>query len=209
MLLLLIGAVLFVIFPLAWIFQKVERGLGQDAAQATLSFGCLLSLCIMFLGAIVGQYVDKAIRDQDDEQVRPPGMWLKKSVAFFKPARHEKIFREDPPQSEDHTIIPPGDIPQIPERPPRRGRKPSFPLERWLPVAIKWESRDPIWDAFTLGELISEHIGTNSDGSPIISEQAYYSTWRNRALDELKRRAEEKKRTEKMNKTGGRSDSSP
>jgi len=38
---------------------------------------------------------------------------------------------------------------------------------------------------FTLGELISEHLGTNSDGSPVVSEQTYYSTWRERALQEF------------------------
>ena len=77
--------------------------------------------------------------------------------------------------------------------PTRRGRKPTFPLKRWLPIAVQWENRDPIRDAFTLGELISEHLGTNSDGSPIVSEQTYYSTWRPRAIAELRRLAKSKK----------------
>ncbi len=77
--------------------------------------------------------------------------------------------------------------------PTRRGRKPTFPLERWLPIAAQWENRDPIRDAFTLGELISEHLGTNLDGSPIVSEQTYYSVWRQRAIDEIRRRAKTKK----------------
>lgn len=77
--------------------------------------------------------------------------------------------------------------------PARRGRKPTFPLERWIPIAMKWENRDPIRDAFTLGELIAEHLGTNSDGSPIVSEQTYYSVWRQRAMDEIRRRAKAKK----------------
>lgn len=77
--------------------------------------------------------------------------------------------------------------------PARRGRKPTFPLERWLPIAMKWENRDPMRDVFTLGELIAEHLGTNSDGSPIVSEQTYYSVWRQRAIDEIRRRAKAKK----------------
>ena len=77
--------------------------------------------------------------------------------------------------------------------PARRGRKPTFPLERWLPITMKWENRDPIRDAFTLGELIAEHLGTNSDGSPIVSEQTYYSVWRQRAMDEIRCRAKAKK----------------
>ena len=76
--------------------------------------------------------------------------------------------------------------------PTRRGRKPTFTLERWVPIALKWENRDPMRDAFTLGELISEHLGTNSDGSPIVSEQTYYSVWRKRAIDEIRRRAKSK-----------------
>jgi hypothetical protein len=76
--------------------------------------------------------------------------------------------------------------------PTRRGRKPTFPLERWIPIALKWENRDPIRDAFTLGELIAEHLGTNSDGSPIVSEQTYYSVWRQRAINEIRQRAKSK-----------------
>jgi hypothetical protein len=55
------------------------------------------------------------------------------------------------------------------------------------------ETRDPIRDAFTLGELISQFLGTNEDGSPIMSEQSYYKTWRPRALAELERRVQAKK----------------
>ena len=80
-------------------------------------------------------------------------------------------------------------------RPKRRGRKPTFPLEAWLPIAAKWENRDPIRDAFTLEDLIRESLGENSDGSPIVSAQAYYSTWRERAIEELKRQAKAKQAT--------------
>jgi hypothetical protein len=78
-------------------------------------------------------------------------------------------------------------------RPKRRGRKPVFPLEAWLPIAAKWENRDPICDAFTLEDLIRERLGKNSDGSPIVSAQSYYSTWRGRAMKELARRDKAKK----------------
>ena len=87
-------------------------------------------------------------------------------------------------------IIEPFDLFNMPAR---RGRKPTFPLERWIPIAMKWENRDPIRDAFTLGELIADLLGTNSDGSPIVSEQTYYSIWRQRAMDEIRRRAKAKK----------------
>ena len=87
-------------------------------------------------------------------------------------------------------IIEPFDLFNMPAR---RGRKPTFPLERWIPIAMKWENRDPIRDAFTLGELIAELLGTNSDGSPIVSEQTYYSVWRQRAMDEIRRRAKAKR----------------
>ena len=75
----------------------------------------------------------------------------------------------------------------------KRGRRPDFTLERWLPITVKWETRDPIRDAFTLSELIIQFLGKNDDGSPIISEQSYYKTWRPRALAELERRAQAKK----------------
>lgn len=100
---------------------------------------------------------------------------------------------EDPTPESAKTIPPPEPCIIEPfvlmDLPTRRGQKPTFPLERWLPIAAKWENRYPIRDAFTLGELISEHLGTNSDGSPIVSEQTYYSIWRPRAIEELRRRA--------------------
>lgn len=67
-----------------------------------------------------------------------------------------------------------------------------FPLEAWLPIAAIWENRDPIRDAFTLDDLIKEHLGENPNGSPIISKQVYYSTWRDLALEELDRRRKAK-----------------
>jgi len=84
-------------------------------------------------------------------------------------------------------------------RPKRRGRKPTFPLEAWLPIAAKWENRDPIRDAFTLEDLIRESLGENSDGSPVVSAQSYYSTWRERAMEELQRRAEAKQASNRSN----------
>jgi hypothetical protein len=77
--------------------------------------------------------------------------------------------------------------------PTRRGRKPVFTLDRWLPIAAQWENRDPIRDGFTLADLIAMHLGTHADGSPIVSEQTYYNTWRPRAIAELRRRAQSKK----------------
>ncbi len=56
-------------------------------------------------------------------------------------------------------------------------------------------------DAFTLPELISEFLGTNEDGSPVMSEQSYYKTWRPRALAELERRAKVKKGASKKSKS--------
>ena len=92
----------------------------------------------------------------------------------------------DPPMMEPLNLM---NIPTT----PRRGRKPTFTVDRWVPIAMKWENRDPIRDSFTLGELISEHLGRNGDGSPIISEQTYYSVWKDRALEEIQRIEAQKK----------------
>ncbi len=186
----LIGAILVVLLSVNWAYHKIQNGVGEEVAQVTVSLQVVAVLVLIMIGLGLAILVDWAIKHQRFIFRTPQ----EGSCAEFI----VRIWGYDV-QCQEETNLPPIPAPDLsihteaypvpPDKPKRRGRKPTFPLERWLPITAKWENRDPILDAFTLGELIIEHLGTNPDGTPIVSEQTYYTTWRPRAIKELQRRA--------------------
>ena len=189
----LTGAAVVVTLPVAWAYEKINLGVGMEAAQVTVAFQVFVVLVLTAVGMGLGYLMDWAIRRRKAVFRLPQeGSCAEALVRLWG---YEMICREEV----EYTMIPEinlfptfDEVIDMINRPKRRGRKPTFPLEAWLPIAAKWENRDPVRDAFTLEELIRESLGENSDGSPIVSAQSYYSTWRQRALDEFKRQAEAK-----------------
>lgn len=165
-------------------FRKFEAGLGVRVAEVVISYHIIILMMLVFVGMGLGLGVDCLIRHKKYIfRIPKKGSWAEVIMTIWGYPLNE----QDHDSQEGVSLALPA--PAIPEMPIRRGRKPTFPLERWIPIALKWENRDPIRDAFTLGELIAEHLGTNPDGSPIVSEQTYYSLWRQRAIDEIRKRA--------------------
>ncbi len=171
----------------SWFYENFKQGLGGPLAQVAIAYHAVLLLGMVLLGLAVGYGVEWLILNRKFifRNSRPDSLaeWLT-TLWGIEPS---------PPAIEPEGATQPGteDL-QYLNLPTRRGRKPTFTLERWLPIAAKWENRDPMRDAFTLAELIADHLGTNPDGSPIVSEQTYYSLWRPRAIEELKRRSKNK-----------------
>jgi len=194
LLVLLMIAIVVVFLEVTWSFQIFESEWGTRLAQAVIAYHIVLLLGMGAVGIGLGHWVDRMIR-QKRSIFRSPqkGSWTE---AFMNLWGYELKSKEETAPGID-TIPTPASGTIEPfvllDLPTRRGRKPTFTLERWLPIALKWENRDPVRDAFTLAELISEHLGTNSDGSPIVSEQTYYSVWRKRAMDEIRKRAKSRK----------------
>jgi len=183
-----------VFLNVTWSYHIFESELGTRLAQAAIAYHIVLLLGMSSVGIGLGHWVDRMIR-QKLSVFRSPqkGSWTE---AFMNLWGYELKSKEETAPEIDTIPIPEPSMIEpfvLLDLPTRRGRKPTFTLERWLPIALKWENRDPVRDAFTLGKLISEHLGTNSDGSPIVSEQTYYSVWRKRAIDEIRRRAKSRK----------------
>ena len=187
-------AIVMVFLEVAWSYHTFESELGTRLAQAAIAYHIVLLLGMGTVGIGLGYWVDRMICQRISIFRSPQkGSWTE---AFMNLWGHElKIKEETAPGIDTMSTPEPSMIEPfvLLDLPTRRGRKPTFTLERWVPIALKWENRDPMRDAFTLGELISEHLGTNSDGSPIVSEQTYYSVWRKRAIDEIRRRAKSRK----------------
>jgi hypothetical protein len=182
-----------VFWQVARAYENIQTGMGLEVAETSLSDHIMIVLGLTAVGFSIGYQVDWSIRHETSifHSVHE-GSWTEMIVHLWG---YELNYCTEPKNQTGTEVpfIPQLDSFELIDRPRRRGRKPTFPLERWLPIAVQWENRDPIRDAFTLGELISEHLGTNSDGSPVVSEQTYYSTWRERALQELQRRAQSRK----------------
>ena len=189
----LTGIAVVVTLPVFWAYEKVNLGVGTEAAQVTIAFQVFVLLVMTAVGVGLGYLVDWAIRQRRSIFRLPPEGGC--AEALVRLWGYEMTCEEEV----EYNIIPEinlfptfDEVLNMVNRPKRRGRKPTFPLEAWLPIAAKWENRDPIRDAFTLEDLIRESLGENPDGSPVVSAQSYYSTWRDRAMEELQRRAEAK-----------------
>lgn len=184
-------ALIGILLHLTWSYDNLETGLGTAVAKVAIMYHVVLLMILVTVGVGLGLWIDRMIRLRSSIFHDPPkGSWTEAFMNLWGYELKEKDANQNPTIPPEPQMIEPFDLFTMPAR---RGRKPTFPLERWLPIAMKWENRDPMRDAFTLGELIAEHLGTNSDGSPIVSEQTYYSVWRQRAIDEIRRRAKAKK----------------
>ncbi len=184
-------ALIGILLHLIWSYDNLETGLGTAMAQVAIMYHVVLLMILVAVGVGLGLWIDRMIRLRSSIFHDPPkGSWTEAFMNLWGYELKEEDANQNPTTPPEPQMIESFDLFNMPTR---RGRKPTFPLERWIPIAMKWENRDPIRDAFTLGELIAEHLGTNSDGSPIVSEQTYYSVWRQRAIDEIRRRAKAKK----------------
>jgi len=189
----LVGTGVLVFWQVTWVYQNIQSDIGSKTAETSLADHIVILLALTAAGFALAYLMDWMIRHQKSIfHSLHEGSWTEMIVHLWG---YELNYLPEPKNQTgtEAPFIPPLDSFELIDRPRRRGRKPTFPLERWLPIALQWENRDPIRDAFTLGELISEHLGTNSDGSPVVSEQTYYSTWRERALQELQQRAQSRK----------------
>lgn len=205
---------LTVLVPLIWLFDKIQIHWGEDAAIVVLTLTFIVIIIIVAGGMAIGLGIDYAIRRRKFIFRSPkPGNWVERTIKIWghtvtdPPRKEEKCLlpcpaisrtcynQADHPETEEKAELPasgannskpiPGE--PIPERAKRRGRRPSFPLPRWMEVALVWELRDPIFDTFTLSGIISQKLGKAPNGEPIIGDGAYYATWRLPAIREINR----------------------
>lgn len=183
---------------LAWIYNKTQTGFGIEAAQVGLAGGVVVMLLVIMSGVRLASKIDRAIQKQQSIfGMTRRGKFARLLMRIWGYQTSAPGETSDPEPETNSGLEELGltydEAMDLINQTRKRGRRPDFTLERWLPITVKWETRDPVTDAFTLSELIIQFLGKNEDGSPIISEQSYYKTWRPRALAELERRAQAKK----------------
>ena len=194
---------------LAWVYNKIQMGFGTEVAQVGMATGVVVMLLILTSGIRVARKVDQAIQAQRSIfSVANRGrcarflirLWGYELTHLEEVEKVEEVDWEAGSGLDDLGLTY-TEAMDLVNQTRKRGRRPDFTVERWLPITVKWETRDTTRDAFTLPELISEFLGTNEDGSPAMSEQSYYKTWRPRALAELERRAKVKKAASNKSKS--------
>jgi hypothetical protein len=187
--LILIGIGFIVFLPTFWVHQGLKSGVGLHLAQISMSFAMVILLGLVLAGMGLGYLIDITIRRQGFfNQSLSRASWVSVLIKAwgFDLIDKESEFPSIPILVHSLEV---DDTLAILSKPRKRGRRPSYPIDRWKRVVLKWENRDTHRSMMTLTELLAEEFGTNADGSPKISEQTYYS-WRNKVFAEMKKEAE-------------------
>jgi hypothetical protein len=189
--LILFGVALIVYFPIAWVYQKMKLDMGVNVADIALAFAMVLCLGLVMTGMGLGYLIDMAIRRRRFIFLTPlSGSWVDTLIRIWG---FELIDGETeiPTISAPAHTIEADKVLEILNKPRRRGRKPTFSIDRWRRVVLKWENRDTLRDTMTLADLLAEEFGTHVDGSPRMTEQSYYD-WRDKVFSEIKNETEAK-----------------
>jgi hypothetical protein len=188
--LILVGVALIVFFPIAWVYQKIKLDMGVNVADIALTFAMVICLGLILTGMRMGYFIDMSIRKRSFIFLaQPTGGWVDTLIRIWgiEPIDGERVI----PPSAPAQILEGDKILAILNKPRQRGRKPTFSIDRWRRVVLKWENRDTLRDAMSLADRLSEEFGSNVDGSPKMSEQSYYY-WRDKVFTEIKNESEAK-----------------
>ncbi len=175
--------------PITWVYQKTKQALGVDFAQISLTFTTVILLGLVLTGMVLAYFIDNAIRKRRFI-FRSPRCWgwvepLIRVWGFELVDEHQESHVTS---KADNTLMP-DEVSTILNKPRRGGRRPTYSIDRWRRIVLKWENRDTLRDAMTLADLLAEEFGTHPDGSPRMTEQTYYC-WRDKVLDEIKNEVE-------------------
>ena len=186
-------ALILIAVPLLWLYNNLRESWGEPAAEALSTVTLIIAMGILVAGIILAYLVDRCIRHRRLIFADPkPGCWAERILQFWGYCIQHEAKEPEAPTNLVQEIVPldvtGGKIIHIPEKPMRLGRRPDFPVEDWIKVALRWELRDPQFDTFSLSDVICQELGTSIDGSPIMSEQSYYKRWRLKAVREINRR---------------------
>ncbi len=175
-----------IIYSVNWIYDKILDRLGLDIAEVVVAFLAVLIVILILLGFGAGLGADQIVRRHKVQTHR-----------IYRALRRSRVLRSlwqyiGPTAPKENAERPAIEVISIPERPPRRGRRPTYSLDRWVRVVHAWENRDPLRNTMTLAEFLAEEFGTYADGSPQMSENSYYE-WRKKVFLELHKQESGKK----------------
>lgn len=175
-----------VFYSVNWMYHRIHDRLGLEIAEVVVAFLMVLIVILILFGFGAGVGADQILR-----QRKIQALWIYRTLKRYRVIR--SLWRYIKPNERiGNSRLPAIETISIPERPPRRGRRPTHSLERWARVVQAWENRNTLCNTMTLSEFLAEEFGTYADGSPQMSENSYYE-WRKRVFKELRKQKPAKK----------------
>lgn len=187
-LLILCGGML--IASINWIFHKVHYSLGMELAEVTVAIISIFILILILVGLRTGLSMDRFLRRRRYEACR--------IYQTFRQVRYFLSWLGYEDLQTEHQAVTgvenqsPEEVLALIDRPIRRGRTPTYSLDRWTKVVLAWEGRDTWRNPITLSEFLAEEFGTYADGSPRISDSRFYEI-RKIILKDLRKKMDQKK----------------
>ena len=175
-----------VVYSVSWIYQTIESCLGLEIAEVVVAFLMILIVILILFGFWAGFGVDRILHRRKIQ-----ALWIYRSLARSRVMRSLWQYVEPNGQAESKELPVTNTI-SIPVHAPRRGRRPTHSLDRWIRVVQVWENRNLQQNTMTLSEYLAEQFGIYADGSPMMSENSYYE-WRKKVLTELRKQETKKK----------------
>jgi hypothetical protein len=178
------GTIIF--YCVSWIYHKIYNQFGIEIAEVVVAFLMVMVVILILFGFGAGLGADQIVRRRKIQ-----ALWIYRLLKRCKVMR--SLWRYIKPNGQmESARLPAVETISIPERPPRRGRRPTYSLDRWVRVVQAWENRDTQRNTMTLSEYLAEQFGTYADGSPQMSGNSYYE-WRKKVFMELRKQESRKK----------------
>jgi hypothetical protein len=185
--LIFIVAILF--FPIAWIYKLVNSYFGRGAAHLALTIIVMSVLIIAIGGATQTHNICREIRKQVANQKIPANQGERQKPVVLR------ILDMDlpPPQAtcaapvvvETKEEVRYEELLSIPKK--RRGKQSRFSEDQIWKAVLKWEKRDPFFEARTLEEFLEDEFGCSGDGILQVAPSTFYD-WRRNVLREIQER---------------------
>ena len=173
-----------IFFSVTWIYHQVHHSLGLEIADVVVAFLVILILRLIIMGFKAGFRAKRALRQRRLLALR-----------IYRFLKWSKTFRTcweyiGPQAAAEKNLSPTKqvvtEITVASDRPPKRGRPPTYSIDRWIKVVSAWENRDLWHNPITLDEFLSQEFGTCVDGSPKISKKTYYD-WQKKVHKEVRK----------------------
>lgn len=173
-----------------WIFHKVYYRLGMELAEVTVAIVSIFILMLIMVGLRTGLSVDRFLRRRRHETCKIYQTF--RQVRYFLSWLGYEDLQTERPAVTGVENQSPEEVLALIDRPIRRGRTPTYSLDRWTKVVLAWERRDTWRNPITLSEFLAGEFGTYADGSPRISDSRFYEV-RKIILKDLRRKTGQKK----------------
>ena len=124
--LLISGAVVF--YSVNWIYRRIQTRLGLEIAEVVVAFLMVLIVILILFGFWAGFRVDRILHRRKIQ-----AFWIYRSLKRSRVMRSlwQYVEPDNPLEGAKHATL---ENISIPEHAPRRGRRPTHSLDRWIRV---------------------------------------------------------------------------